>query len=153
MSNTIEKPGTLTVISTAFLQASNIPSKYTCQGENINPPLTVTGIPKECKTLALIVEDPDATHGTFDHWIVWNIAPTGQINENTNPGVAGNNGAGQPKYTGPCPPSGSHRYYFRVFALDTNLTLAQGSSKDALTKEMKHHILAKGELMGWYQKS
>lgn len=104
----------LSIKSPSFEPNELIPKKYTCDGQDINPPLTIEGTPKEAKTLVLIVDDPDAPSGTFDHWIVWNILPsTSKIGENTVPGTEGMNGARQMGYFGPCPPSGTHRYFFR----------------------------------------
>ena len=143
----------LSIKSPAFESGKLIPKKYTCDGQDINPPLTIEGTPKEAKTLVLIVDDPDAPSGTFDHWIVWNIpASTSKIGENTVPGTEGMNGARQMGYMGPCPPSGTHRYFFKVYALDTELSLGVGSKKKDVEKAMQGHILAKGELMGLYSR-
>lgn len=140
------------LISTVFSQNGHIPPKYTCEGENINPPLIVENVPEGTKTLALIVEDPDAPKGTFDHWIMWNISPNEAIAEDSSPGINGTNGFGKTGYGGPCPPSGQHRYFFRLFALDDKLNLLAGATKDELLDAMKDHILATAELMGVYQK-
>jgi Raf kinase inhibitor-like YbhB/YbcL family protein len=142
----------LNVRSVAFSQGGHIPKKYTCEGEDVNPPLEISNLPVETKTVALIVEDPDAPHGTFDHWIAWNIQPNESIAENSLPGINGTNGFGKTGYGGPCPPSGSHRYFFKVYALDIQLDLLAGSNKKALQQAMKGHILAKGELMAHYKK-
>ena len=143
----------LTVKSAAFENNKPIPKKYSCDGEEVNPPLTVEGIPKETKTLALIVDDPDAPRGTFDHWIVWNINPTGKIEENSVPGTEGVNSAGQRVYIGMCPPSGTHRYFFKVYALDAKLELKpEQTKKKDMEKAMQGHILAKGELIGLYHR-
>ncbi len=142
----------LIVTSTAFEDGGNIPSKYTCEGENINPPLSVDNIPSGTKTLAIIVEDPDAPGGTFDHWLAWNIPPENPIEENRTAGISGTNSAKKTGYYGPCPPSGIHRYFFYVFSLDENLTLQEGASKEELKDQMKKHVLAIGVLMGTYQK-
>jgi Raf kinase inhibitor-like YbhB/YbcL family protein len=147
------KTETLTVSSPAFRYEGMIPSKYTCDGESINPPLQIDQIPEETKTLAIIMEDPDAPKGTYDHWLLWNISPKNRISENSIPGISGINSSGKTGYHAPCPPSGSHRYYFHVYALDTTLDLGAGSNKEALQKAMKTHILAKGTLMGHYQRS
>jgi len=147
------KTGTLTISSTAFPHEGNIPSKYTCEGEGINPSLRIDGIPENTVTLALIMEDPDAPRGTFDHWLMWNISPDNQIMENSVPGISGTNGAGKTGYHGPCPPSGTHRYYFHLFALDAALDLEAGSDKKTLQVAMKPHILAKGSIMGRYQRT
>jgi Raf kinase inhibitor-like YbhB/YbcL family protein len=141
--------GTLTV-SSVFENEGNIPSVYTCDGENINPPLKVNGIPLETETLALIMEDPDTSRGTFDHWLVWNIEPDTQITENSIPGITGTNGAGKTGYHGPCPPSGSHRYFFNVYALDTRLDLEPGATKKELKEAMDGHILGEATVMGYY---
>jgi Raf kinase inhibitor-like YbhB/YbcL family protein len=142
----------LHVVSVAFSQDGHIPTKYTCEGENVNPPLEISNLPLQTKTLAVIVEDPDAPHGTFDHWIVWNIPPNEPIAENSVPGINGVNGFGSEGYGGPCPPSGSHRYFFKVYALDNSLDLPAGSNKKALLQAMKGHVLGIGELMAHYQK-
>jgi Raf kinase inhibitor-like YbhB/YbcL family protein len=142
----------LVIHSTVFNHNGHIPSDYTCEGKNINPPIEISSIPEGTKTLALIIEDPDAQHPNFVHWVVWNIPPNEAIAEGSNPGISGTNGFGKTGYGGPCPPSGSHRYFFRVYALDVELDLLAGSDKNALIDAMKDHILAKGELMGHYQK-
>ena len=147
------KTNRLTIYSTAFSHNGHIPSEYTCEGKNINPPIEVNNIPEDTKTLALIVEDPDAPRGVFDHWLVWNIPPHETIAEQKNPGISGTNSFGQMGYGGPCPPSGAHRYYFKVYALDTKLDLLAGADKKELLKMMQDHILAEGELMGYYQKT
>ncbi|MEP6748296.1 MAG: YbhB/YbcL family Raf kinase inhibitor-like protein [Bacteroidota bacterium] len=144
--------GKLIISSPAFQQEGNIPSKYTCDGQEINPAFNIENIPDDTQTLAIVAEDPDASKGTFDHWVVWNIPKTGKIAENSTPGVSGKNGTGHTGYHGPCPPSGSHRYYFYVFALDTKLDLNAGSNKEELQAAMDEHILATGTLMGRYQK-
>ena len=142
----------LTLISTVFSHKGHIPPLYTCEGKNINPPLKAENIPDGTKTLAIIVEDPDAPRGTFDHWVVWNISPNEAIAEGSKVGINGMNGFGKTGYGGPCPPSGEHRYFFRVFALDVELDLLQGSKKEDLLADMKGHVLASAELMGVYRK-
>lgn len=142
----------LELSSPAFKADGNIPAEYTCDGEGINPPLKINKIPENTHTLALIVEDPDAPGGTFDHWLVWNIKPAAAINENSNPGISGNNSAGKTGYHPPCPPKGSHRYYFHVYALDSELDLMPGESKESLQQAMKSHILAEGTIMGRYER-
>ena len=143
----------LSVKSSAFEAGKLIPKKYSCDGQDINPPLTIEGVPKQAKTLVLVVDDPDAPSGTFDHWIVWNIpTSTSKIGENTVPGMEGLNSARQRGYMGPCPPSGTHRYFFKVYALDTELSLGVGSKKKDVEKAMQGHILAKGELIGLYHR-
>jgi Raf kinase inhibitor-like YbhB/YbcL family protein len=143
----------LIVKSPAFEYNKLIPSKYTCDGDEMNPPITVEGIPQGTQTIALIVEDPDAPRGTFDHWVVWGIPPTGKIEEHSVPGTQGLNSAGQRAYMGMCPPSGTHRYFFKVYALDAKLALNPNSTrKKDLEKAMQEHVLAKGELIGLYKR-
>lgn len=142
----------LIVQSVAFSHNGHIPSRYTCEGENINPSLEISNVPEETKTLALIMEDPDAPKGTFDHWLLWNIPPTASIAEQSFPGISGTNSFGKTGYGGPCPPSGSHRYFFKAYALDIELNLPAGSDKRNLLQAMEDHIIATGELMGYYQK-
>lgn len=145
--------------SPAFSDNGVIPSKYTCDGDNANPPLVISGVPTEAKSLALIMEDPDVpkslrSDGMFDHWVVWNIPPgTTQIPENTAaPGVQGNNGSGKPGYTGPCPPDREHRYFFKLYALDRELSLAPGSTKAQLEMAINDYTIARAELMGKYDR-
>ena len=143
----------LTIKSPSFQHNSPIPKKYSCDGENTNPSLTIEGTPKESKSLALIVDDPDAPNGTFDHWVVWNIPPsTTKVAENSVPGMEGLNGARQKGFMGPCPPSGTHRYFFKIYALDTELNLGAKSTKRDLEKAIQGHVLAKGELIGLYHR-
>jgi hypothetical protein len=142
----------LRVVSEAFEDGEDIPSKYTCQGEDINPPLTIEDIPDGTVSFALIMIDPDAPVGIWDHWIVWNIRPIGTIAEGSAPGIQGQNDFIQAKYGGPCPPSGVHRYFFKVFALDTYLDLEKGAKKKDLEKAMEGHVLDKAELMGKYKR-
>lgn len=144
---------TLTVTSPSFKQNEMIPSKFTCEGANINPELLIGDIPASAKSLALIMDDPDAPNGTFDHWIIWNIpVEDKKIKENHSPGTEGKNGRGESKYTGPCPPSGTHHYHFKIYALSKKLELKSGSTKQELENAMKGHVLATGELIGLYKK-
>ncbi len=140
------------VSSSAFTSNGSIPEKYTCDGQNINPPLEFEGIPEQAESLVLIVDDPDAPTKTFTHWIIWNIEPVAKIEEDSIPGVEGLNDFKEIGYGGPCPPSGTHRYFFRVYALDKNLDLKAGSGRKDLENEMIGHIIAEGELMGKYRK-
>jgi Raf kinase inhibitor-like YbhB/YbcL family protein len=144
---------TLVINSPSFGHGEMIPAKYTCEGENINPPLTIENIPPETKSLAVIIEDPDTANGTFDHWIIWNIRSQEIIKDNTVPGIVGKNGFLKSTYNGPCPPSGTHRYFFKVFAHDTMLSLRMDAGKQHLEKAMQKHILGQGELIGLYCKS
>jgi Raf kinase inhibitor-like YbhB/YbcL family protein len=140
--------------SPAFENNAAIPRKYTCQGEDVSPELAVTGVPDGAQSLALIVEDPDAPGRTFDHWIVYDIpADTGTIGEGAQPGTAGRNDFGKTAYGGPCPPSGTHRYFFKLYALDTRLDWPEGRSKHDLQNAMADHILDQVELVGRYAKA
>jgi Raf kinase inhibitor-like YbhB/YbcL family protein len=145
-------PTTLTIKSPSFADNDFIPAKYTCDGSNINPALTVKDIPKDAKTLAIILDDPDAPKKTFDHWVMWNITPKEKIEENSAPGTQGLNGKFENKYTGPCPPSGIHHYHFKIYALDTKLDIPANSDKKALLAAMESHIIAQGELIGLYKR-
>jgi len=140
------------IISSAFQQGGNIPSKFSCDGANTSPPLQISDVPPETKSVVLIVDDPDAPSGLFTHWAVWNISPqTSTIAEGNAPkGVHGTNDFGKSGYGGPCPPSGTHRYYFRIFALDRELDLPSGAKRSQLDAAMKGHVIAQGELMGRY---
>ena len=142
--------------TTAFQEGGNIPSKFTCDGADANPPLRFEGAPAEAKSLALIADDPDAPGGLFTHWLVWNIDPkTTSVEENSAPsnGVQGKNDFGKSGYGGPCPPSGTHRYVFKIFALDRQLDLAADSKRAQLDAQMRGHIIAQGELMGRYSRA
>lgn len=141
------------VSSTAFKSDEMIPVKYTCDGDNINPPLNIEHIPEETKCLVLIVDDPDAPVGTWVHWIVWNIPVTHHIKENEIHGVQGINDFQQHHYGGPCPPSGTHRYFYKVYALDALLNLSADTKKNQLEKAMSEHIIGFGELIGLYKRS
>lgn len=141
----------LALTSSAFAYGANIPEKYSCDGEDINPPLTIGNVPESAKSLALLLEDPDAPGGTYDHWVVWNIpADHLRIAENSVPGTEGANSFGKKSFGGPCPPDGRHRYFFRVYALNTELELDSSSDKSALLMAMDGKVLATGELMGTY---
>ncbi len=143
----------LKVSSGAFENEGMIPAKYTCDGENINPPLDIEHIPEEAQCLVLIVDDPDAPSGVWTHWIVWNIPVTHHIKENHVHGTEGLNDFKQTRYGGPCPPSGTHRYFFKVYALDQILVLPSHTNKKGLEKEMSEHIIAFGELVGIYTRA
>jgi Raf kinase inhibitor-like YbhB/YbcL family protein len=146
--------------SPVFENGSKIPSKYTCNGEDINPPLNISGVPSSAKSLVLIMEDPDVPKnlrpdGMWDHWIVFNIPPdTGEILEGRDPrGVNGKGTGGNLGYMGPCPPDREHRYFFKLFALDKTLDLPEGAKKVEVEKAMKGHVLEKTELIGLYEQS
>ncbi len=140
------------VTSPEFENNEFIPKKFTCRGEDINPTLIIENIPKEAKTLALIFDDPDAPMATWIHWVVFDIPVVSRIEEDSVPGKQGINDFGRLNYGGPCPPSGAHRYFFKVYALDRELNLEEGISKTELEKGMSGHILAKAELIGLYKK-
>ena len=142
------------VTSSAFQQGANIPSKFSCDGPNTSPPLQISDVPTEAKSLVLIVDDPDAPSGLFTHWVVCNISPQATtIAEGSTPkGVQGTNDFGKSGYGGPCPPSGTHRYYFKVFALDRELDLPVGAKRSQLDSAIKGHVIAQGELMGRYSR-
>jgi len=129
-----------------------IPQKFTCDGEDVNPTLIIEDIPEGTKRLALIVEDPDAPMGTWVHWIVFNIHITDIIEENSVPGIQGINDFRKLEYGGPCPPSGTHRYFFKLYALDEKLSLEEGCKKKDLEQAMEGHILATAELVGLYSR-
>jgi Raf kinase inhibitor-like YbhB/YbcL family protein len=142
------------ITSSAFQDGANIPSKFTCDGADTSPPLQIADIPSQAKSLALIVDDPDAPGGLFTHWTVWNIPPqTGAVGEGSAPkGVQGTNDFGKSGYGGPCPPSGTHRYYFKIFALDRALDLPFGAKRGQVDGALKGHVIAQGELMGRYSR-
>jgi len=144
---------TLMVKSPSFTDDGFIPSKYTCDGININPELTLKNIPEEAKSLVVIVEDPEAPSGTFDHWVMWNIPVKNKIEENSAPGVQGKNERGENKYSGPCPTSGTHHYHFKVYALDRRLELLpEDTNKNRLLRKMEGHILAFGQVIGKFKR-
>ncbi len=143
------------ISSSAFANNEKIPAKYTCDGENINPPLTFSNVPENAKSLVLINDDPDAPAGTWVHWSVWNIDPsTNEVAENSIPekGSEGMTSFGFRHYGGPCPPSGTHRYFFKLYALDTSLELDTGSTTADLEIAMDGHILEQAEFIGLYSK-
>jgi Raf kinase inhibitor-like YbhB/YbcL family protein len=147
---------TIPLNSGAFEPGRAIPKKYGKNGDNVPPPLAWTDAPKEVKTFALICDDPDAPLGTFVHWVIWNIPGDARklgegapMDPNARQGKNGFGGAG---YAGPDPPSGSHRYFFKLYALDAALELPDTTTKSDLEKAMKGHVLGHGELVGTYQK-
>lgn len=153
----IVSPNIMKIESRAFDSGERIPAKYSCEGENISPPLTISEVPEGALSLALIMDDPDVPRalvsgGVFDHWIVWDIPPfTTQITEGVPPiGFVGPNSKGESNYTGPCPPDREHRYFFKLFALDKTLADDTITSRKDLEKAMEGHILDAAELMGTY---
>ncbi len=129
-----------------------IPQEFTCEGKDINPGLIIEEIPEGTKRLALIMDDPDAPMGTWVHWVVFNIHVTDVIEENTVPGTQGINDFRKLEYGGPCPPSGTHRYFFKLYAIDEKLHIEEGCKKKELEEAMEGHILAKAELIGLYER-
>ncbi|HSP16395.1 MAG TPA: YbhB/YbcL family Raf kinase inhibitor-like protein [Thermoanaerobaculia bacterium] len=142
------------ITSSAFSEGASIPAKYTCDGGDAIPPLRFEDVPEEAASLALVMDDPDAPGGTWDHWVVWNIPrDTAEVREGLAPkGVFGNNSWRRKTWGGPCPPDREHRYFFRLYALDSTLDLAPGSTKAQLEKAMRGHILAEAQLMGRYNR-
>lgn len=143
------------IISPAFTHNGKIPAKYTCDGEDKNPPLKIAAVPQNAQSLVLISDDPDAPMGTWIHWLVWNIAPSvTEIAEDTVPegGIEGTTSWNRTGYGGPCPPSGTHRYLFKIYALDCKLTLAPTAKIADLERAMEGHILDKAELIGLYSR-
>ncbi|MFH1479459.1 MAG: YbhB/YbcL family Raf kinase inhibitor-like protein [Candidatus Omnitrophota bacterium] len=138
--------------STAFNNNDLIPKRFTGQGEDINPELIIEDIPESAKSLALIIDDPDAPMGMWVHWVVFDIPVDPEIREDSIPGIQGINDFGMLDYGGPNPPSGTHRYFFKLYALDTALGLEEGITKRQLEKAMEGHILEKAELVGLYKR-
>jgi Raf kinase inhibitor-like YbhB/YbcL family protein len=151
-----EKKTGLILTTPAFKDGGQIPSKYGCDGENVSPPLEVGNVPATAKSLVLVFDDIDAPGGSYVHWVVWNIDPaTKEIREGTAPegAVQGTNGFKKAAYGGPCPPTRPHKYVFRVYALDSRLTLEPGAGKAEVEKAMEGRILARGQLTGQYKRA
>lgn len=143
----------LGISSPAFAPSGSIPQVYTCDGKDISPELVIRDVPRKAKSLVLIVEDPDAPAGVWTHWLLWNIRPGADtIKQGTTPtgAVDGTNDFGEPGYGGPCPPWGTHRYFFKLYALDAVLHISRGSRKPVLERAMKGHVIAHAELIGRY---
>lgn len=156
-----EQTADIKVESPLFSRGGMIPSKYTCDGQDISPPLSWKAVPEETKSIALIVDDPDAPFGTFVHWVLFNLpADANELSENVpkektlpDGALQGTNGFKRIGYGGPCPPSnGPHRYYFKLYALDKRLDLEPGAKKAQLIDAMEQHIVGQGELMGKYKR-
>jgi Raf kinase inhibitor-like YbhB/YbcL family protein len=149
---------TINITSTAFEEGGMMPKQYTCDGQDVSPPLAWTSVPDGTQSLALICDDPDAPMGTWVHWVLFNLpAEVKELSEHVPPKKTLENGAKQGKndfrkigYGGPCPPGGTHRYYFKLYALDTVLHANPGIAKQELLNAMEGHILAEGQLMGKY---
>lgn len=153
----------LTLMSPVFADGASIPTIYTCDGDNINPPLSISGIPEDTESFVLIMDDPDIPQEVkdarnievFDHWVVFNIPPdVTMVNEGQEPsGVLGRNSTGNTGYTGPCPPDGEHRYFFKLYALDTTLANGERATKQDIETAMQGHILTSTELIGLYSRN
>ncbi len=145
----------MTLSSPAFASGEAIPARYTADGEDVHPPLVISGAPEGTVSFALVVDDPDAPRGTWVHWVVWNLPgdlsslPAGEL-----PGgvEVGRNSWGKREWGGPSPPSGTHRYFFKLYALDSRLDLPPGADKDSLEGAMRRHVLDRAELMGTYSR-
>ncbi len=147
---------TMQITSPAFTDQQSIPNKFTCDGDNINPPLEFKDMPAAAKSLALIVDDPDAPVGTWTHWTLWNIGPTTHVlSENSVPegAIQGKTSSGQNVFGGPCPPTGTHHYFFKLYALDNKLDLPSYSTVDKLTEAMQGHIIEEAQLVGLYSRN
>jgi Raf kinase inhibitor-like YbhB/YbcL family protein len=140
--------------SSRFFNYSGFPAEYTCDGKDINPPLSIAHVPAEAVSLALVLRDPDAPSGTFIHWVIWNIDPkTKTIEENSVPAgaIQGLTTDKRNYYVGPCPPSGTHRYVFTLYALDTGLSLNESTTVDQLEAAMENHIIKQTDLTAKYR--
>lgn len=155
-SNKSSLGGTMQLTSPVFQNNQSIPAQYSCDGENTNPPLQITGVPKSAQSLVLIVDDPDAPSGDFVHWTVWNLNPDTQEILESGPlpagAVEGLTDFGRSGYGGPCPPSGIHRYFFKLYALDTTLDIPRSSVKKDIEQAMPGHILEQTQLIGLYSR-
>jgi hypothetical protein len=139
--------------SAAFEEQGTIPTEHTCDGEDVSPPLHIDGVPETAQTLVLIVDDPDAPGGTWDHWVAFDIPPARDIPRAVGTlGTGGVSSFGDVGYGGPCPSSGTHRYVHQVYALDTELGLAEGASKSEVLEAMEGHVLAEATLTGLYSR-
>lgn len=145
---------TMKITSPAFGNNQPIPPRYTCDGNNMSPPLAFSDVPENAKSLVLSVDDPDAPSSTWVHWVVFNIPKeVREVKENSVPqGVQGVTSFGKPGYGGPCPPSGTHRYFFKLYALDTTLSLTDKIDKKTVEAAMQNHIITHAELIGLYSK-
>ncbi len=160
MEDTMAASGKFTITSTAFKDGEMIPQKYTCDGKDVSPFLKWEFLPAQTKSIALIVDDPDAPAGTWVHWVIFNIPPTiNELPEGTpissglpNGALQGKNDFGNYGYGGPCPPGGTHRYYFKLYALDTMLKLSAGITKAELLKAVEGHVMAQAQVMGRYSR-
>jgi Raf kinase inhibitor-like YbhB/YbcL family protein len=153
LADGLQGGGQMKLTSPEFKNNEFIPKKFTCEGNDVSPTLIIEDIPKDAKNLALIVDDPDAPMGTWVHWVLYDIPVVSKIDEDSITGKQGSNDSGGRDYHGPCPPSGTHRYFFKIYALDRQLNLSGGINKKSLEKAMEGHILDKAELIGLYQRA
>jgi Raf kinase inhibitor-like YbhB/YbcL family protein len=145
----------LEITSAAFEEGATVPRRHTCEAENVSPPLAWTGLPEGTRSLALVVDDPDAPVGTFTHWLAWGVDPgAGGLAEGQAAPIEGSNGFGTVGYSGPCPPPGHgrHRYFFRLHALDAELDLEPGAGREQLDRALEGHVLETAELIGGYER-
>lgn len=140
------------ISSPAFEDEADIPARYTCDGENLSPPLVLEDVPLETVSLVLVMDDPDAPMGTWDHWVAYDIDPLTEIPEAAAVGTAGSNSWGHVGYGGPCPPGGTHRYFFQLFALDSRLGWEEGADKTSVLEAIHDHIIAEASLLGFYSR-
>ena len=149
----IQEVVSMKLTSPAFKNNGMIPSEYTCDGDDVSPELIIESAPRNAKSLALIADDPDAPVGTWVHWVVWNIpVNTKTIPKGGTAGIEGITDFRKSGYGGPCPPSGTHRYFFKLYALDTELNLPKSATKKELEKAMQGHVIEKAELIGKYSR-
>jgi len=151
----VKKMTEMKLTSPSFINGKAIPGKFSCDGDDVNPPLAIAGVPKEAKSLALVMDDPDAPAGVWVHWLLWNIDPgTRQIAHGSVPAGAqqGVNSWERRSYGGPCPPSGTHRFFFRLYALKERLELPVSAARKDLDRAMQGKILAQTELLGLYSR-
>jgi Raf kinase inhibitor-like YbhB/YbcL family protein len=144
-----------TLTTSAFDDGQEIPSRHSCEGDDLSPPLSWSGVPQGTRSLALIVDDPDAPGGTFTHWLAWGLEPaSGGIGEGEVAAVEGRNDFGTVEYRGPCPPPGHgpHRYFFRLHAVDADIELEPGADKQVLERALEGHVLGSAELIGRYER-
>lgn len=159
-ANVLAEGGEMKIQSSAFNNEDMIPKKYTCDGQDISPSLEWTGVPESAKSLVLISDDPDAPMGTWIHWVMFNIPPNVSSLSEAVPSeetlsdgtIQGITSFGKSGYGGPCPPGGTHRYFFKLYALDTQLDLGPSATKKDVEKAMKGHVLAESQVMGKYQR-
>jgi Raf kinase inhibitor-like YbhB/YbcL family protein len=149
----LEKATRMKLTSRAFEHGGRIPVRYTCDGEDVNPPLDIVEVPPGTRSLTLIVDDPDAPKGVWTHWVVYNSAVLTHIGEGDIPGDQAMNDFDQKAYGGPCPHTGAHRYFFRLYALDCMLDLAHERNREQVEQKMRGHVLAEAELMGTYSRN